>query len=168
LNSVQAGNHQGFTINTATNTLCSSEVSAYSRFITYRLSQTNARLSAQATRLLRKHTELSVVQWRILALISATAPITSSALVKAVAMDAGLFSRNLKSLINERLVLARINRTDNRQQLLSLSGAGVKRFKEAAPLMQERRDKLTKNISNKDLEVFFSVLDKLEENASEL
>lgn len=147
--------------------MSSSEVSAYSRFITYRLSQINAKLSAQATRLLREHSELSVVQWRILALISASAPITSSALVKAVAMDAGLFSRNLKSLINDGLVLARIDRNDNRQHFLSLSKAGVKRFNDVAPLMQARREKLTQNISDKDLDVFFSVLEKLENNATQ-
>jgi DNA-binding MarR family transcriptional regulator len=153
---------------TAVSTVKSNEVTAYSRFITYRLSQTNAKLSAQAARLLREHSDLSVVQWRILALISAAAPITSSKLVKAVAMDAGLFSRNLKSLISDGLVLSRIDQSDHRQQVLSLSKIGIKRFNYAAPLMQERRDKLTQNISSKDLNVFFSVLDKLEKNSNEL
>ena len=134
--------------------------------MTYRLSQLNAKLTAQATRLLRKHAGMSVVQWRMLALIHASAPITSSVLVKAVAMDAGLFSRNLKSLISDGLVLSRINNNDHRQQVLRLSKRGTDQYERAAPLMQERRKDLTKNISAKDLNTFFSVLGQIEINAS--
>ena len=101
-------------------------------------------------------------------MVSAAAPITSSVLVKAVAMDAGLFSRNLKSLINDGLVLARVDSNDHRQQVLSLSKAGLKQYNRAEPIMRERREQLTQNISSKELEVFFSVLGKLEKNASQI
>lgn len=138
----------------------------YANFVTYRLSQINAKLTRQATLHLRTHCDLSIVQWRILALVSASAPITSAALVKAVAMDAGLFSRNLKSLIADGLILSRTDPNDNRQQVLRLSKRGHNQYKRAYPFMKERRDNLTKGISEEDLDSFFRVLESIEKNMS--
>ena len=148
-------------------TVDADDVQEYSRFITYRLSQLNAKLNSEASRLLRQHCGLSIVQWRILALVTASAPITSASLVKAVAMDAGLFSRNLKSLINDGLILSHTDPNDNRQQVLRLSKRGITQFKRAQPVMKERRDRLTRGVSEKDLAAFFRVLDSIDGNLSE-
>ncbi len=135
----------------------------YSQYITYRISQLNARLTAQATRLLKTNGGLSMVRWRILALLDAHAAITSSELVKAIAMDAGLFSRNLKALINEGLVRAEKNSDDQRQQLLVLTTAGTALFKQAEPAMNQRREQLTFGIAEEDLDTFYRVLQTLEQ-----
>lgn len=153
-------------IKDAVQTVDADEIAEYSQFVTYRLSQINAKLSTEASRLLRKHCGLSVVQWRILALVTASAPITSAALVKSVAMDAGLFSRNLKSLINEGLILTHTDPSDNRQQVLRISKRGLTQYKRARPYMQERRERLTQGVSAKDLDTFFRVLNTIESNIS--
>ena len=106
------------------------------------------------------------MQWRILALVAASAPITSAALVKSVAMDAGLFSRNLKSLISDGLILTHTDRNDHRQQVLRLSKRGLTHYKRARPYMKERRERLTDGVSAKDLDIFYKVLNKLESNIS--
>lgn len=148
-------------------TVNADDVDEYAQFVTYRVSQLNAKLTSEATRLLRLHCGLSIVQWRILALVCASAPITSAALVKAVAMDAGLFSRNLKSLIADGLILSHTDPNDNRQQVLRLSKRGITQYKRAQPFMKARRDRLTKGISAEDLESFFHVLDAIERNIAE-
>ncbi len=143
----------------------SNSAEAYSQYVTYRISQLNARLTAQATRLLKSDSGLSVVRWRILALINASAPITSATLIKSIAMDAGLFSRNLKALISEGLVESTKNTDDQRQQMLTLTPAGTALFQQAAPAMNKRRERLTADIATDDLNAFFRVLGILEQRA---
>lgn len=141
-------------------------ISEYSRYVTYRVSQLSAKMNVQATRLLREHCDLSPVHWRLLALIYVSAPVTSATLVKSIAMDAGQFSRNLKTLINEGMIKSRVDSDDNRRQVLSLTRKGLARYQKAAPIMTARRDALMVGISDSDRETFFRVLDQLDRNLS--
>ena len=143
------------------------DISDYAGFVTYRVSQLNAKMSGQATRLLREHGGLSQVQWRLLALINVSSPVTSAALVKSIAMDAGQFSRTLKALIHNDMVKSKVDENDQRRQVLSLTKKGLLRYKLAAPLMKERREALMHGVSKADREAFFRVLDQLENNLVE-
>lgn len=143
------------------------DISDYARFVTYRVSQLNSKMSGQATRLLREHCGLSQVQWRLLTLINVSSPVTSAALVKSIAMDAGQFSRTLKALIHDDMVKSKVDENDQRRQVLSLTKKGLSRYKLAAPLMKERRDALMDGVSKADREAFFRVLDQLENNLVE-
>jgi len=142
------------------------QISTYTEYVTYRICQLSAKLNVQATRLLRD-CGLSVVHWRMLAVIHYSAPVTSATLVKAIAMDAGQFSRNLKSLINEGLIKSRVDKDDNRRQLLTLTSEGVARYNLAVPVMKNRRETLMSEVSNADKEAFFRVLDQLDKKLSE-
>jgi len=144
-----------------------SDIAAYAQYVTYRISQLSAKMNVQASRLLRDNCNLSPVHWRLLALVHASQPVTSSALVKSIAMDAGQFSRNLKLLIKDGLIRSRVDSNDHRRQVLSLTKKGLARFEMAAPIMKARRDALMRGISKTDRDAFFRVLDQLDKNVAE-
>lgn len=143
------------------------EVVEYSRFVTYRIAQLSTKLNKQASRVLKEHGGLSLVQWRILALVHLSGPVYSATLVKSIHMDAGLFSRNLKSMIELKLIKATADKDDSRKQLLTLTSRGKKQYAKAGPAMEVRRQNLTRGMNAEDKESLFRLLDILDRNASE-
>ena len=141
------------------------ELDELKEFVTYRLSQLQSKLNTQGTHVLRKHCGLSLVQWRIIAILKLSAPTNSAALVRSVGMDAGLLSRNLKTLIRDGLVCAQTNPDDQRQQIVSLTTKGEQLYRDTFPVVRRRQQLLLENISRRDLTIFYQVLDQLDQNS---
>lgn len=109
---------------------------------------------------------LSVVQWRILALVHGAQPVNSAVLCKGLSMDAGLFSRSLKTLIEKKWVKISDSKSDKRQMLISLTRSGDRKYLEAAPVMKKRREDLTEGLTAKDRAELMRMLDILDHNAA--
>lgn len=132
------------------------------QFLTYRLARVQAKLNAQATRMLKDVSGLSLTQWRIMMLIAATGTARSSDLTRAAEFDKGQFSRKLKTLIQSGLVRARVNENDHRVQMLSLTDSGRQLYEFVLPRMQARQRALRDVLTEQELDAVFSALDKLE------
>ena len=137
------------------------------QFITYRLSRVQAKLNAQATRLLRATSGITLIQWRIIALTGAAGETRLSDLARAAALDKGLLSRNLKTLIEDDIVLSRPDESDHRAQILSLAPRGQKIFERTLPVTRRRQAGLRRHLTEEELAIFRRVLDKLEIAAEE-
>jgi len=111
---------------------------------------------------------LSLVQWRILFLVDMFDTAYAAELSQLTGMDAGLFSRNLRNLVEVGYVATTSEPTDQRQTCLRLTSAGRKAFEAAAPFMMQRREALFEGISKSDKKVFYKVLDQIEQNAFRL
>ncbi len=81
-------------------------------------------------------------------------------------MDAGLFSRTLKALNEEKLVKIANSKTDKRQLLISLTMAGERKYQQAAPVMKKRRENLTNGLSVRERSELMRMLDILDRNAA--
>jgi len=81
-------------------------------------------------------------------------------------MDAGLFSRTLKTLVEKKWVKISNSKIDKRQVLISLSRAGDRKYQQAAPVMKKRRDDLTLGLTSTDQAELMRLLDILDLNAS--
>ncbi len=138
------------------------EVLPLHQFLTYRLSRVQAKLNAQAGAMLRRYAGLTLSQWRILALVGAAGQTRLSDLARIAALDKGLLSRNLKSLIAEDLVMSKQDEFDQRVQHLSLSPEGKTLFEKTLPRMRKRQHRLRSALNEHELGVFYQVLDKLE------
>jgi DNA-binding MarR family transcriptional regulator len=138
----------------------------YSGYLTYRISQLSAKLNAQANRVLKAEFGLSVVKWRILVLVHNAAPVNAAVLCKGLSMDAGLFSRTLKTLVEEKLVKISGSKTDKRQTLISLTKAGKQKVQQAAPVMAKRREQLTDGFSARERIELMRMLNILDRNAA--
>ena len=143
------------------------QLSQLSRFLTYRVSRLHGKLNAQASRILRDSVGVTLNQWRMIAFIGGAGKITASELISYTAMDKGLVSRNLKSLIENGLVLSSPDDRDNRVHLLTLSPTGKNVFEAALPKMRRRQERLQENLSADDISTFRRVMDALEKAAEE-
>lgn len=131
-------------------------------FITFRMSRLQNRMSAQAIRLLRENSSLSMTEWRILAVAVVQKEITLSQLARMTHLDKGQLSRGVSSLVQKDLLRSQINDMDNRQHILTVSATGQTVHDSIFPLMQGRQRDLTADLSAEELDVFHEILDKLE------
>ncbi|MEZ5676805.1 MAG: helix-turn-helix domain-containing protein [Thalassovita sp.] len=76
------------------------------QFLTYRLSRVQAKLNAQAARMLRETSGVTLTQWRIIAVVGTSGQTRLSEIARATALDKGLLSRNLATLIDEKIIQA--------------------------------------------------------------
>ncbi len=143
------------------------ELSQLSQFLTYRISRLHGKLNAQASRILRGSVGLTLNQWRMVAFIGGAEKITASELINCTAMDKGMVSRNVRSLIESGLVLSAPHDTDHRVHVLSLSPRGRDIFDATLPVMRRRQVHLKNSLSDQDLATFRKVLDLLEVAAEE-
>ncbi len=123
-------------------------------------------MNAHAARLLREKCGLSVVQWRILAMLDDFGPTHAAVLLQHSGMDGGLFSRNIKSLVDSRLLKSATDTADQRQNTLTMTAAGERCFSKARPFMEARRRDLMKGITERDRQLLFKIFDQLEKNIS--
>ncbi|SDD57384.1 MarR family winged helix-turn-helix transcriptional regulator [Ruegeria marina] len=132
------------------------------QFLTYRLSRVQAKLNAQASRVLREHAGITLTQWRILALIGVEGLRRSADLSRHAALDKGMVSRNIKLLVAEGLVVAEGDDSDQRAQTLGLTGKGRQLVERTLPIMRKRQNLLRGALDAGELAVLYRALDKLE------
>ena len=132
------------------------------RFVTYRLSRVQAKLNAQASRILQETSGITLTQWRVIALVGAAGQTQSSKLSKESALDKSLLSRNLKTLIEQGVVASRTDAEDHRVQVLSLTDKGRAIFEKTLPVTRARQTQLREGLTDEELRVFHKVLDHLE------
>ena len=138
------------------------------RFLTYRFSRVQAKLNAQATRLLHRTAGLGLTQWRILALIGdAGGTARASEITSFAAIDKGLFSRKLKGLVEDGLVTTAPDKKDQRVQHLRLTAKGQRLYDSTLPVMRARQRALRSHFDDEELRVLYAALDKLESAAEE-
>lgn len=132
------------------------------RFVTYRISRVQAKLNAQASRILQEASGITLTQWRVIALVGAAGQTQSSKLSKEAALDKSLLSRNLKTLIEQGVVQSKTDAGDHRVQILSLTGKGRAIFEKTLPVTRARQTQLREGLTDEELRVFHKVLDHLE------
>ncbi|MCJ7872709.1 MarR family winged helix-turn-helix transcriptional regulator [Marinovum sp. 2_MG-2023] len=132
------------------------------QYVTYRIARVHAKLNAQASRILREASGVTVTQWRVIALTGVAGTTRLSVLARESALDKGLLSRNLKTLIADGIVSARVDEHDHRAQILKLTAKGQEIFEKTLPVTQVRQRRLQADISEEEMRVFRNVLDKLE------
>ena len=132
------------------------------RFVTYRMSRVQAKLNAQASRILREASGITLIQWRVIALVGAAGQTQSSKLSKDAALDKGLLSRNVKTLIEQGVLASRTDAEDHRVHILSLTDKGQAIFEKTLPVTRARQTQLREGLTDEELRVFHKVLDHLE------
>ena len=135
-------------------------------FVAFTIEQVQARLTAQAARILSEDGDLTPRQWWIIADMMAEQPNTATELAQIANIDKGLLSRNLKALKEKGLVEMRRDPTDQRQQIIALTEAGRRKHEELIPVMRARNEWLIREIGEEDLATAMDVLEKLERATS--
>jgi len=132
------------------------------RFLTYRLSRVQARMNAQGARILQAAAGLSLIQWRIITLVAGHDGATSTELTAVSAIDKGLFSRKLKTLVQDGVIQARIDQSDNRVQHLYLTDKGREIHARVLPIMMRRQEVLREGLGAEKADMLFDLLVEVE------
>ena len=134
-----------------------------SSVLTFRLARAQAGLNAQATRILKKHSELSLVEWRVIRVIEDIGSATLSRLSAEMHMDKGQLSRNVTGMIKKGLMISTPDKHDQRKAILDVTDAGRTILRHLTPIMDERQRRLKRDITADELKVFFDVIAKIED-----
>ncbi|MCY3994764.1 MAG: MarR family transcriptional regulator [Rhodobacter sp.] len=130
--------------------------------LTFRLSRLNARLNAQASRLLGENHGISLTQWRVLVLVRSLDRPTLTEIARESQLDKGQLSRCIRGMLASGLVMASESETDHRKSRLCLTVKGERLHKYAWPAMRSRREMLMDTMSGAERRIVFDVLDRLE------
>ncbi|WP_425071266.1 MarR family winged helix-turn-helix transcriptional regulator [Sagittula sp. S175] len=137
------------------------------RFLTFRLARVQAKLNAQSSRILKEHAGITLTQWRLISLIGAAGRTTAAHLSREVAMDKGLISRNIKTMVSDGWVRITVDPEDNRAQHLELTDTGMAIFLDTLPRMRARQDQLRALFDHEEEAIFNRALDKLDRVADD-
>ncbi len=124
-----------------------------------------AKLNAQASRLLTREAGISLTQWRMLLIIGSLKNARLSDIVRESALDKGQVSRTLKKMVADALVNREAIENDQRASGLTLTDKGQSLLTRILPLMTKRREHLTGSLAAIELDVLFDALDKLDISA---
>ena len=82
-------------------------------------------------------------EWRVLGNVAARAPLTLSALARAMHIDKGQLSRMIAGLVERRWILEKPSASDRRTAALSLSAEGRRQHDRIIAFARERNEVLT-------------------------
>jgi DNA-binding MarR family transcriptional regulator len=127
--------------------------------LAYRLARVANAISRSAARRYRREFGISIGEWRALALLGATSPLTLNRLARLAALDKAQMSRIVARLTERELTVRRFGA--GRTTELSLTRKGQALYRRLIAVANERDDAFLGVLTEHEREVFDTVLDKL-------
>lgn len=127
--------------------------------LSYRLSRVANAMSRSAALRWRREFDVSVGEWRAIALLGATSPLTLNRLARQAALDKAQMSRVVSKLAEQRLVVRRFGA--GRTTELSLTRKGRLLYNRLIAAANERNDAFLLCLTERERKVLGSALDKL-------
>lgn len=120
------------------------------RFIPYRLSVLSNVVSLNIARAYAREFDLSIPQWRVLAVLARYPGLSAVDVAERTAMDKVAVSRAVQSLLKARRLVRTYDRGDRRRSMLKLSPAGQAVYTRVAPLALGYERKLLSTLGRDD------------------
>jgi DNA-binding MarR family transcriptional regulator len=136
--------------------------------ISYRMHRVANALSRSAALRYRAGFDVSLMEWRIIALLGDFAPLTLKQLARESGLDKSQASRAVADLVRRGLVLREIGRQDAREVALRLSAAGRRTYAGLIAAARERDAAFESCLTAEERQALQSVLHKLEAEARRL
>lgn len=133
------------------------------RFLPYRLSTLANKISQSLAKVYSKRFDISIPEWRVLAVLSQGANLSAVQIVGLTAMDKVAVSRAVKRLLQKGHITKIQDDTDNRRFALSLSAQGQALYQEIVPLAMEYERRLLADLSAQDIDNMDKLLNKLDQ-----
>ena len=131
-------------------------------FLPYRLSVLANRVSRDLSRLYAEQFDLTITQWRILAILGLHPGISADEVCRRSEMDKVAVSRAVRRLRGKGLLSRRIDTADRRRSVLRLSARGTKTYHRIVPLAQRYERELLDGLSAKARRDLGRSLDELD------
>jgi len=137
-------------------------------FLPYRLSVVTNRISRHFARRYADAFDLTIPEWRVLAVVGNFAPMSSSDICDRTAMDKVKVSRAVSRLVSRGLVKRRPDRDDLRMHRLALSLRGRRVYENVIPMAVALEHQLTAALSPGERATLLRILGKLADCVDEL
>jgi DNA-binding MarR family transcriptional regulator len=137
-------------------------------FLPYRLSVTSNAVSQRIAGEYRSRFGLSVPEWRVMAVLGDSGPLTQRELTSMTIMDKVAVNRACKVLEDRGLAVRRPNAQDGRSHLLELTAAGQTMHQQIMPLALEMERRLFARFTDEEIESFRSLLGRVRSEVDDL
>jgi DNA-binding MarR family transcriptional regulator len=131
------------------------------RFVPYRLSILSNRVSRAIAARYAETFDLSIPEWRIIAVLGRRPGLTAKQIAEATEMDKVAVSRAVARLAASRRVEAKPDPDDARRQMLSLSAAGAAVRAKIAPIALACEERLLASLEPRERLALDALLDRL-------
>jgi DNA-binding MarR family transcriptional regulator len=138
------------------------------RFLPYRLSILSNRVSRAIAARYAKTFNLTIPEWRIIAVLARRPGLTAKEVAEATEMDKVAVSRAVAKLVTAKRVSADVHDEDGRAQSLTLTAQGESLHARIAPMALESERKLLAALSIHERAQFDALIDRLLGAAREL
>ena len=132
------------------------------RFLPYRLSILSNTISQEIARDYQQRYDLSVTEWRVMAVLARFEMLSAGEVAQRTAMDKVAVSRALARLVASGRVIRRTHTGDKRRAVLRLSARGWKIHDTVAPLAREHESGLLAKLNAEERAWLERILDKLD------
>lgn len=124
------------------------------------------KLSSGASVCYRRHFDIGVTEWRLIALLKVDTNITANHISEVIGLDKAAVSRALKFLKERRLVSFVKNAKDGRSTLIALTSSGEDIHDQIIKVALKREELLLKNFSEQELDTLINLLNKMNNNVT--
>ena len=139
-----------------------------STFLPYQLSTASNAVSGRIALEYRTRFGLSVPEWRVMAVLGDSGPLTQRDLTRRTLMDKVAVNRACRVLEERELAVRQPNETDGRSHLLALTASGQAMHGQIMPLAKEMERRIFEGFSDADVAVFRKILEKVRQTADEI
>jgi DNA-binding MarR family transcriptional regulator len=126
------------------------------------------RISQMLERMYGEMFGISVVDWRIIAILGTHYPLSAKVLAELTAMDQVSVSRAIDQMMNKKLVLRKVDSADRRRVALSLSKKGLEIYNQVVPLLYASEAMLIARLPEEDAVAIRRIMDALVDASGEL
>ena len=144
------------------------EKTPLSEFVPYQLSITSNAVSGRIALEYRQRFGLSVPEWRVMAVLGDSGPLTQRELTGLTVMDKVAVNRACRVLEERGLAYRRPNEQDGRSHHLELTESGALMRDEIMPLALEMERRLFSNFTAQEVEQFRSLLERVRGEVKDL
>jgi DNA-binding MarR family transcriptional regulator len=130
-------------------------------FLPYRLSVLSNRISRAIASRYAEAFDLTIPEWRVIAVLGQRPGLTATEVADATAMDKVAVSRAVAKLIAKKRVAASADARDARRQLLRLTRDGEGLHARIAPLALQAEQRLLAALSMREQRQLGALLDRL-------
>lgn len=138
-----------------------SELLVLEEFLPYRLSILSNRVSRAIARRYAKTFDLTIPEWRVIAVLGRRPRLTAREIAEATEMDKVAVSRAVARLVAAGRVASRRDRQDARRQLLALTRAGESVHARVAPIALSSEERLLSALDARERAQLDALIERL-------
>jgi len=136
--------------------------------ISYRCLSVATRITRHLAPKWKSEFGLSVISWRVMAVIGRFEPVSAKQVAARTSTDAFFVGRAIDKLVEQGYVEKGMDLEDRRRLRLSLTTAGRKVHRQVEKMINQVEADLLAGVSAADAKVFFQVMSVLEDQAATL